>query len=277
MNLNELLGQDDGRIQFVTVHKDGTILASFNKHPYKPIEITEKQLEQYLPYLVEDEVENHLSSKLEKVYFESIPRSNGLPKWFTKWFLPIFLISFSNIGFSQRPCEDLIQRFEFPVEHSTNGPLVPDPCNALNDYGTERILQISPTPGYQEIKKMVRVTTETIWDPETCHAESKVLSRDTIEISNKRYNSVITATDGGYWTVRMELMVYPPLSRPKGSLATKLPNTNLKDYWVIHRGKFETEKEARLAVKILKEQYPEFCRSFAYFLPEGCQFQYKYE
>jgi hypothetical protein len=166
--------------------------------------------------------------------------------------------------------------------------MTPDPCDAKSNYGTVSELIHAPISGYQEIKKRIRVVSETAWDADNCKAETTILSRDTIEISNQRFSQKPGQKTGGYWTVRMELMVLPPASRPEGSFCTKLPKGSLtqtykdgttrelKDYWVVHTGKFSGAEEAKIAVKRFKEAYPEFCRSYAYYLPENCEYQYRY-
>lgn len=185
-------------------------------------------------------------------------------------------------------CDELKQRFEFPVEHSIQSPLNPDPCDALSNYGTNRVLSVSPTEGYLEVKKRVKVVSETTWDADNCIAATTILSRDTITISERVYPSRSDVKVGGFWTIRMELLILPPSSRPDGTFATKLPKGSLsmtykdgstlelKDYWVIHTGHFINVTDAKVAVKKFKELHPEFCRAYAYFLPEGCEYQYKF-
>lgn len=191
--------------------------------------------------------------------------------------LLILILTFiSTLTQAQKPC-DLTQRFEYPIVHSLNSQMVPDPCDALDDYSTVKRLTVSATATYLEVKKMVKVVNETTYDPETCAAESREISRDTIIVSSKSVNVADNRPTGGYWTIRMELMVFAPQSRPDECLATKLPQgERLEDYWVTHYGKFANVQEAKLACKEFKELHPEFCRAYAYYLPEGCRFQYKY-
>ena len=74
---------DDGRIQIVTVHPDGSILASFNAYPYRPIEITQTQFERYKPFLKKDDDEYE---GLVEFWGEPLPRDNGFPKFINKIF-----------------------------------------------------------------------------------------------------------------------------------------------------------------------------------------------
>jgi len=197
-------------------------------------------------------------------------------------FLPTFLLG-------QNPCEELLERFEFPIAYSIQSPMEPDPCDALADYGTVSELIYAPKAGYQEIKKRVRVVSETTWDADNCIAQTNILSRDTIEISNKIYGRQSGEGTGGYWTVRMELLILPPQSRPEGSMCTKLPSgaltqtykdgstRELKDYWVVHYGIFQNQPDAKQACKEFKRLHPEFCRAYAYWLLEGCEYQYQYK
>jgi len=182
------------------------------------------------------------------------------------------------------PCGAITERVPIPAEHSFNIPLAPDPCDALPYYGTEKRPTISATPEYLEIKKQIRVVVETLIDPDNCSAQVRELSRDTVVASQKRVYVASAAPTEGYWTVRMELMVYPPNSRPAGCLVSKLPDgamaqnnaQEIKDYWVVHYGKYTGKSEAREATVLLKQRYPEFCRAYAYYLPAGCQYQFEY-
>lgn len=202
----------------------------------------------------------------------------------------ILILNFIGLTFNlNAQCDELTQRFDLPVMHSIESPMEPDPCDAKDNYGTVSNLIYSPIGGYQEIKKRIRIVSETIWDADNCKAETNILSQDTIEISNQRFGQRKGQTTGGYWTVRMELMVLPPASRPEGTMCTKLPKGSLtqtykdgstrelKDYWVVHTGKFSNAEEAKIAVKRFKEAYPEFCRAYAYFLPTDCEYQYQYK
>ena len=189
---------------------------------------------------------------------------------------------------TQVPCGSIVERVEIPVEHSSMTPLPPDPCDALADYGTKRVLTVSTQPEYLEIQKRIRVVVETLINPDDCSSEAHELSRDTVEVSRKKIYVASTEPVGGYWTVRMELMMYAPASRPDGCYATKLPRgamsqqykdgsiIELKEYWVIHNGQYETKAEASAATKRLKAEYPEFCRAYAYLLPQGCENQHEY-
>jgi len=75
--------QDDGRIQVMTVHPDGEILASFNSWPYRPTKITKEQFERYKPFLVKD---NDTYEGLVEYWGESPRYDNGLPKFINKLF-----------------------------------------------------------------------------------------------------------------------------------------------------------------------------------------------
>jgi hypothetical protein len=201
------------------------------------------------------------------------------------------LLLLSTYLFAQNkvPCGAITERVPIPSEYSTTNPLPPDPCDALADYGTKKILIVSTEPEYIEIKKQIRVVVETLIDPDNCTSVAHELSRDTVEVSRQLIFAASTVPTGGYWTVRMELMMYPPKSRPAGCYATKLPQgaksqqykdgsaIELKDYWVIHKGNFFYKEEAMEAAKRLKAQYPEFCRAYPYFLPEGCKKQFRYD
>lgn len=191
--------------------------------------------------------------------------------------LTLLILTFLATDLVAQPCKDLIEKVNLPVAYSLNPQLPPDPCDALSSYGTERILTVSERPEYLEVRKRIRVVVETVWDSETCTAETKELSRDTVIVGQQKIYSASNVPTGGYWTVRMELMVYAPVSRPVDALATKLPNGRLQDYWVIHTGQFNTIDEAKQATKQLKSVHPEFCRAYAYYLPEGCKSQYKYQ
>jgi hypothetical protein len=205
--------------------------------------------------------------------------------------ITILILSLIGLTFGDlnAQCEELIQRFEFPLQYSMQSPLTPDPCDAKSNYGTIGELVYSPVSGYQEVKKRVRVVSETSWDADNCKAETTVLSRDTVVISNQRFGQRPGRTTGGYWTIRMELLIQPPGSRPDGSMCTKLPKGSLtqkykdgstreiKDYWVVHYGQYFNEFDCKDAVKEFKAQYPEFCRAYAYFLPGECEYQYQYK
>jgi len=201
----------------------------------------------------------------------------------------LLLLSTQLYSQNKVPCGSIVERVEIPVQHSTMNPLPPDPCDALASYGTVKVLTVSTEPEYLEIKKQIRVVVETLIDPDNCTSVAQELSRDTIEVSREKIYAASTEPVGGYWTVRMELMMYSPLSRPAGCYATKLPSgalsqqykdgstIELKEYWVVHSGQYETQAEARLATKRLKSLHPEFCRAYAYLLPEGCKNQYQYK
>jgi hypothetical protein len=192
------------------------------------------------------------------------------------------------LGYSQSqqsaPCGAITERVPIPAEYSINGRLAPDPCDALADYGTEKQPTISATPEYLEIKKRIRVVVETLIDPDNCSTQVRELSRDTIVVGQENVYIASTQPTQGYWTVRMELMVYPPSSRPAGCLVTKLPSgamaqdnaQDLRDYWVVHYGEYTSKSEAKSATALLKQRHPEFCRAYAYFLPQGCKYQFKY-
>jgi len=204
-------------------------------------------------------------------------------------YLVLTFLLISNLLFSQVPCGSIVERVPIPSEYSTNTPLPPDPCDALADYGTEKVLTVSTQPEYLEIKKKIRVVVETLIDPDNCTSVAHELSRDTIEISREKIYAASTVPVGGYWTVRMELLMFAPASRPAGCYATKLPEgalsqkykdgstIEINEYWVVHSGQYETKAEASAATKRLKSKYPEFCRAYAYMLPEGCQNQYQYK
>lgn len=204
-----------------------------------------------------------------------------------KHFLMYTLLFVATSLFSQSPtpCGSIVERVALPSEYSTNTPLKPDPCDALADYGTEKVLTVSTQPEYLEIKKKIRVVVEI--DPDNCEAHE--LSRDTVEVSREKIYVASTRPVGGFWTVRMELLMYAPASRPAGCNATKLPEgalsqkykdgstIELKEYWVVHNGQYPTKAEAAAATKRLKAKYPEFCRAYPYLLPEGCKNQYEYK
>lgn len=174
-------------------------------------------------------------------------------------------------------CDQLTQRFDLPVQYSIKSQLDPDPCDAKSDYRTKSELVYSPISGYQEIKKQVKVITATTYDPDNCKGKTEVVSVDTTEISNKIFGAKKGQTTGGYWTMRLELMVLPPASRPQGSMATKLPLGESKEgYWVIHVGTFVSAETAKKELKLFKNAYPEFCRAYVYYLPSNCEYQYKY-
>jgi hypothetical protein len=186
------------------------------------------------------------------------------------------------------PCGAITERVPIPLKYSMNARLPPDPCDALASYNTERVISVCTTPNYLEIKKQIRVVVETLIDPDNCNSVARELSRDTIEVGRKLIYAASTTPTGGYWTVRMELVVYAPVSRPVGFYATKLPNgsmsqeykdgstIDLKEYWVVHVGEYKTITEAKKATNELKKTHPEFCRAYPYFLPNGCEHQYKY-
>lgn len=202
----------------------------------------------------------------------------------------LMLFTFQSLAQkNQFPCGSIVERIEIPVEYSTLSPLPPDPCDALPSYGTEKVLTVSTQPEYLEIQKRIRVVVETLINPDDCTSEAREVSRDTIEVSREKIYVASTTPVGGYWTVRMELMTYAPASRPVGCNATKLPEgamsqqykdgstIELKEYWVIHNGKYSTPSEAKSATKRLKANYPEFCRAYPYLLPSGCKNQYEYK
>lgn len=199
------------------------------------------------------------------------------------FFIILTLTSFNL--FSQTPCGSIIEKIDLPISYSLNSALPPDPCDAKSDYGTERDLIVSTNPVGIQIKKKIKILVETLIDPDNCQIETREISRDTIEVGREKVYVASIKPVGGYWTVRMELMVYAPVSRPSGCFATKLPNRSmdwnnqfdLKDYWVVHTGNFQSLESARLATIQLKEMFPEFCRAYPYFLPEGCKEQYQYK
>jgi hypothetical protein len=203
-------------------------------------------------------------------------------------FALLFQVLNLNAQSKNHDCDELLQKFEFPVEHSIQSPLTPDTCNALPDYGTNRVLRVAPVAGYLEVKKRIKVVSETTWDADNCLAQTTILSRDTITLSERKYPTHSDKLVGGYWTIRMELMVQPPNSRPAGSFATKLPKgamsqtynngstLELKDYWVVHTGQFTDAIAAKQACREFKKSHPEFCRAYAYWLPSGCEYQYEF-
>jgi hypothetical protein len=199
----------------------------------------------------------------------------------------LLLLLIPVFGYTQQtsaPCGAITERVPIPAEYSTNAPLPPDPCDALADYGTEKSPTISATPEYLEIEKRIRVVVETLIDPDNCSTQVREISRDTIVVGQRKVYVASTEPTSEYWTVRMELMVYPPNSRPDGCLVTKLPdgamaqdNTQeIKDYWVVHYGQYRSKAEAKAATTLLKQRHPEFCRAYAYLLPAGCQYQFQY-
>lgn len=74
--------QDDGRIQVMTKHYDGEILASFNSCPYCSVRITKEQFERYKPFLVKSDMEHE--GILE--YWGEDKIDNGLPNFINKIF-----------------------------------------------------------------------------------------------------------------------------------------------------------------------------------------------
>lgn len=74
--------QDDGRIQVMTKHPDGEILASFNSRPYRAVRITEEQFERYKPFLVKSDEE--YEGIVE--YWEEEGKDNGLTSFINKIF-----------------------------------------------------------------------------------------------------------------------------------------------------------------------------------------------
>ena len=203
-------------------------------------------------------------------------------------FALLFQVLNLNAQSKNHDCDELLQRFEFPVEHSIQSPLNPDPCDALSDYGTDRVLRVAPVAGYLEVKKRIKVVSETTWDADNCNAVTTILSRDTITLSERKYPTHSDKLVGGYWTIRMELLVQPPNSRPAGSFATKLPKgamsqtytdgsqIDLNDYWVIHTGQFTDAISAKKACIEFKEENGEFCRAYVYYLKYGCDTQYEF-
>ncbi len=184
----------------------------------------------------------------------------------------IFLFPFNLIA----QCDNLVKQQIIPIQHSLMEQLEPDPCNALSDYGTRRILTHSPSNGLIEKKFKVKINQEISWDPDNCQAQTKELSRDTILIEEK-----VTAQQPGkitkpIFTVRMELLQKPPQSRPSGTKCTKLMEGNLSGYWIVHYGEYSNMEEARQATIQLKQRWPEFCRAFPTAISSS-EFRYEFK
>jgi len=194
------------------------------------------------------------------------------------FFSILVVVSFGQTSFqASNICEGLTTKSPLPMSYS--GPkdrLIPDPCNAKDSYGSQLALVYAPDPGYVEQQRQIKVITESIWDSRTCQMTSREVSRDTIIVHEEVIPSQSPKNVGGYWTVRMELMVKPPDSRPVGAMVSKLPSSNLEGYWVVHMGSADTKEEIQKYLKPFKAEYPEFCRAYVYWLPFGIEYQYEY-
>lgn len=175
------------------------------------------------------------------------------------------------------PCDELIERVDKPYRHSPADTLAPSKCEANSWYPATKVLRYGPDDAYTIIKKQVRVVTETIWDADNCDATTNIISQDTTEVAREFHPMVSGETTGGYWTVRFELRTTAVDRRPEATFATKLANGKFKGYWVYHDGEYDTKAEATTAAAAFRRSHPEFPCAYAYFLPEGCEWQYVYQ
>jgi len=82
----EWLAQEDGRLEYLSLHilNGVTIyMASFNTHPFRPIEITKQQYEKYKPLCT---FNPRYCNKYMPEWWSCAVYDNGLPKWFNKLF-----------------------------------------------------------------------------------------------------------------------------------------------------------------------------------------------
>ena len=79
----ELLAQDDGRLQFLYKHNDGTMQAHFNTYPYRTISLTKKQWDKYVVMCTS--CHKYCTGTLIEMW-SCATYDNGLPKWFNKLF-----------------------------------------------------------------------------------------------------------------------------------------------------------------------------------------------
>lgn len=79
----ELLAQDDGRLQFLYKHKDGTMSAHFNTSPYQSVPLTQQQWDKYV---VQCTPHHKYCVRTLLEMWACAEYDNGLPKWFNKIF-----------------------------------------------------------------------------------------------------------------------------------------------------------------------------------------------
>lgn len=199
-----------------------------------------------------------------------------------KLFFIALIFAVQTAAFAQRKktldCGGLVEESKIPFVFGVMDTLKPDPCGARPPYNYWRVLTISPEEGYIIHKKKVVIQTETTVDSD-CNVDVVEIARDTIITGSDVIMGEETGiTVGGKYVVQCELMLEAPSNRPKGFMATLLPDGNkYAGYWVVHYGEYDTSAEAQKALRYLKTEYqPEFCSAFIRRLPQGCEFRFEY-
>jgi hypothetical protein len=189
----------------------------------------------------------------------------------------LFLIPFN--AFTQ--CPELVVTKELPVEKPVvREKLDPDKCEAKDHYDGVRTIDVAPSGKVHEQKYKVSIAYIAEITPDNCSEPNiKELKRDTTLIDDIIHPQKVNSTVGGFWMARAELMVNPPETRPKGFMAIQLPATDkMAWYWVVGNAvQYKSKAEAAVGVKSLKKAHPEFCSTFSYYVPEGCQYKFIYK
>lgn len=194
-----------------------------------------------------------------------------------------FVIAFLlSVQFAWSQCPELIKIDTLPYSLVKKDPLKPDPCHARSIYEGKPKLVIGPKNA-QNIREyeinMVTLTQINVNGPDNCITNTKVIQADTILKTTRYVKETIEETTGGFYMVRTELMRTLPATRPKNFMAIQLPAEHeLGGYWVVgYDTEFKTLAEAKSAVKVIVGAFPEFCSSFAFYVPNNCKFKYKYK
>ena len=189
----------------------------------------------------------------------------------------LFILAFLPLTLFSQDCDELISVTEIDLNFDVKNKLRPDPCGAKPRYNGKSYLRLSPEAGYEETIYNVVINSLTTIN-EKCESSTVEISRDTIPVNTKLiYGETLGKSEGNYYTVRLELLTKAPKTRPIGCRANLLPDGSggISGYWVVTYGKYSTLSEAKEAVKEFKEEYPEFCRAYAYKLPM-ISYQYGY-
>jgi hypothetical protein len=158
--------------------------------------------------------------------------------------------------------------------------LKPDECQAKPNYPGKPRLVVSPVNPQNVYEFRVDVYSVTTIDPNNnCTQQTKILNYDTVLIDQKYIPETNDNTIGGYYIIRTELLKKLPQSRPIGFMGVLLPEGNeFGGYWVIGYDKeYSSKEDARVELRNLVKQYPEFCKSFVYYVPKGCSYKYEFK
>ncbi|CAB4185745.1 hypothetical protein UFOVP1492_135 [uncultured Caudovirales phage] len=172
----------------------------------------------------------------------------------------LYMISMTLYG--QKPyCPPIVELATAPTSYSftSTSPkktYVKEECKAKHPKYTGNLRFYDNQEPFTETVKEVRITA--ILDG--CYNLLEVVKIDTILTGQSVHSA---STYGGYWTVRLEYLQTPAKHRPKGFNVSLLPDGN----WATHSGKYTSKAQASKALQALMQEYPAWCRMYAYHLP----------